>query len=98
MSASPPQPKLHKKKPLTHTNSDKECLRENAGFLRKALYVMDTHNGFKFLSITERSICHALVWFCVATIALYSYAFLRGFIDGVAAPMETAKTAPISTE
>jgi hypothetical protein len=59
---------------------------------------MDTHNGFKFLSITERSICHALVWFCVATVALYSYAFLRGVVDGVVAPMETAKASPISIE
>ena len=72
-----------KKKRLTHTNTDKECLRENAGFLRRLIYTIDIHNGFKFFSIAERTVLYVFIWLCCAIIATYSYVFLQGLYDGI---------------
>jgi hypothetical protein len=82
---------LRKKKPLTHTNTDKECLSSNAGPLKKWLYICDTHNGFKFFNRTERTACHVVAWLCFATVATYSFVFFKGLVDGFSA--ETAATA-----
>jgi hypothetical protein len=79
---------LKKKHPLTNTNSDSECLRDDAGPLRRALYTIDTHNGFKFFNIYERTGCHAVAWLCFATVATYSVVFFKGFLDGVSSTAE----------
>lgn len=76
-------------KKLTHTNSDKECLRENANVFRKTLYILDTHNGFKFFNPTERTACHAFVWLVATLFLVYGYVFCRGFYDGIHVQMET---------
>lgn len=82
--------KLKPKKLLTHTNTDKECLDANAGPLRRAIYTIDTHNGFKFLNRTERTVCHGVAWLCFATVATYSFVFFKGLVDGFSA--ESAAT------
>jgi hypothetical protein len=100
-SKSQPQPqpqplltnKNKKKKPLTNTNTDKECLRADAGFLRRAVYVIDTHNGFKFFNIVERTACHVLAWLCFATVATYSFVFVQGLIDGFSTETFATTTA-----
>jgi hypothetical protein len=72
-----------KKKRLTHTNTDRECLRKDAGFLRRLIYTIDIHNGFKFFSIAERTVLYVIIWLCCTIIATYSYVFLQGMYDGI---------------
>lgn len=71
------------KKRLTHTNTDKECLRKDAGFIRRLIYTIDIHNGFKFFNIVERTVLHVIVWLCFTIIATYTYVFLQGVYDGL---------------
>lgn len=83
MQQASPSLRRTTKKKLTHTNTDKECLREDAGFLRRLVYTIDIHNGFKFFSIAERTVLYVIIWLCCAIIATYSYVFLQGMYDGL---------------
>jgi hypothetical protein len=83
---APPTLLRKPRKKWTHTNTDKECLRDDASWLRRWIYTIDIHNGFKFFNLLERTALHVVVWFCVATIATYSYVFLQGLYDGLTAP------------
>lgn len=82
-AASTPLRLATKKKRLTHTNTDRECLRKDAGFLRRLIYTIDIHNGFKFFSIAERTVLYVIIWLCCTIIATYSYVFLQGMYDGI---------------
>ena len=82
-SSSTPLRLAAKKKRLTHTNTDSECLRKDAGFIRRLIYTIDIHNGFKFFSIAERTVLYVFIWLCCTIIATYSYVFLQGMYDGI---------------
>jgi hypothetical protein len=90
IASSTPLRRTTKKKRLTHTNTDRECLRKDAGFLRRLIYTIDIHNGFKFFSIAERTVLYVIIWLCCTIIATYSYVFLQGMYDGIT-------TVPLST-
>jgi hypothetical protein len=102
VSQSPSLVLPQKKKKLTHTNSDKECLRSDAGWIRRLIYTIDIHNGFKFFNLVERTALHVVVWLCFATIATYSFVFLQGLYDGLTTPdnaiSATAATATTTEE
>lgn len=90
---SPPPLVRKQRKALTHTNTDKECLRKDAGWIRRLIYTIDIHNGFKFFNLIERTALHVVVWLCFATIATYSYVFMQGVYDGLTAPDHVPDTA-----
>lgn len=70
---------------FTHTNSDKDCLRPDAGILRRFIYWINVHMAWNFLTEKERLACHIVLWSAVVAAFTYTIIFSKGVYDGILA-------------
>lgn len=75
---------ISKKLYYTQGNSDRDCLRPNAGVVRRVFYWINVHMAWNFLTERERIACHVVLWSAVAAAITYTIVFTKGVYDGLA--------------
>jgi len=70
------------KQPWTNLNSDKQCLREDAGWIRRAFYAINLRTGFYTLNPRERASCYIVLFVFLFASILCTVVFVRGMMEG----------------
>jgi hypothetical protein len=90
--------KKKKQAPLTHANSDENCLKDNANFIERLLYRFSLHNGAYGLNAYEIACLYSVYCFSAILVSMHLYAFAKGFWTGVMAAREAALEGVSTTE
>lgn len=77
------RPMKSRRRRMTNTNSDFECLPDHATLLQKIIYYMELHNGFKTFTLPERLVSYLIICLFGIGLAVSVFIFTKGVYDGI---------------